>query len=100
MSSFSIFYFLRNYIFTVRPTCTWSKWKEFPCTATCGVFAIRKKTRHKIKTSGEPYVDCKGPSMRIESCKYERCPGNKISHCSNSSIFYSISGAIDKTFCL
>ena len=84
---FSIIKCRLSYIFKVTPTCTWSKWKEFPCTATCGVFAIRKKTRHKIKTSGEPYVDCKGSSMRIESCKYVRCPGNFSSLGSISSTF-------------
>jgi hypothetical protein len=69
-----------NVLFTIdvpqTPLCTWSDWKEHPCTSTCGVFAIRMKTRKKVKGSKNSTVDCKGPSMKIESCNYQKCPGN------------------------
>ena len=55
--------------------CEWSEWTEHPCTATCGVFAIRMKSRKKLNNRNDDNVDCKGPAMKIESCNRKKCPG-------------------------
>ena len=50
---------------------------DHPCTATCGLFAIRMKTRKKRNNNRLNDVNCKGPVMKIESCNHQKCPGKE-----------------------
>ena len=55
--------------------CQWGEWTEQPCTATCGVFAIKRKTRIKAQEAVRGGVDCQGESVKLESCNHQKCPG-------------------------
>ena len=55
--------------------CQWSEWSESKCTATCGVFAIKKKTRIKAHNASNGGIDCVGDYSEIVLCGYQKCPG-------------------------
>ena len=55
--------------------CKWSEWTEHSCTATCGINAIRMKSRKKLIHYKDNNNDCKGHSIKIESCHHQKCPG-------------------------
>ena len=62
----------------VRPMpqiCKWSEWTEHPCTATCGIHAIKMKSRKKLNPFKTNNSDCEGHTMKIESCHHPKCPG-------------------------
>ena len=69
--------------------CQWGEWMDQPCTATCGIFAIKLRTRSKIQKDVSGGVDCTGSSVSIESCDHRKCPGrlNKYDFyfCSNQN---------------
>ncbi|CAD6186401.1 unnamed protein product [Caenorhabditis auriculariae] len=58
-----------------NPDGNWNSWSEWtPCSHTCGLCGIKKKTR--TCESAKYGCPCKGPSSDVEFCETVACPGD------------------------